>query len=354
MEDQNNQLKGKIPQRKKKQPVKQQNADGLPNIENPQEDKGPDEFLNQIEIIHQIKDKERKKKCNELIPKKEQENKPNIDILQGDEDKKFMDRIENIRKKPIKKEKPKEEEKKICNGFTATRNNCTRAATNNTIYCDSHQYFDTFTESEIVSIKSGKVQTCRKCKKYKFDETKTCVSCLTDQSDKSAITRANNPPSRDNKCIEIDRENNPCRNNKLDGMNYCKYHEYLNGVSPEERAKFTMCDRCKKYKNCNGKTNCEQCSSDLQQYQKNKQNDVICKGNLQTNKACSNHALTGEEFCGNHINYARVYKEAKNTNSKICSVFGHYKNCDKIIPITSPFNTCQSCRNFDNNYNRKK
>ena len=329
-----------------------------PKIENPlNDDEELNKFMDQIENIHQSHLKKKSQKIinrppNIINPPQGNEhlneilNKPNIqNSLNHDEElDKFMDQNENIQKKKIK------EEKKICNGRTATGNNCTReTTTNDSDYCKSHQYFDTFTELQIGLINSGQTPICRKCKKYKFDDTKTCLSCLTESSTKSAIIRENNPISRDNKCIEVDRENNPCRNNKLTGINYCKYHEYLNGVSPEERAKFTMCDRCKKYRNCNGKTNCTQCSSDLQQYQKNRQNDVICKGNLQTKKECSFQALPNEEFCGNHINYSRVYKEAKATNTKICSVFGHYKNCGKFIPINSQFNTCQACRDYDRN-----
>jgi hypothetical protein len=300
-----------------------------------------------------------------------------------------------IRNKKIKKKKEQYTRDSsgniiVCIGITSTYNKCSNYATNNTPYCDSHHYFVNFTtlQIELIKIKNEDCKKCRQCVKFHFGTTSTCAPCLAYKAEQKQLIDADIPPSRDNKCIDIDRNGNPCRNYKKNNTDYCGYHQDQVDLTQEEKDKQVKCSGCNKKKDCKGNDTCESCINRpvkrAELLKKNKQdnslkntndtleeniqtntlknindtleeniqtntscsniNDIKCKGNTQTNTPCNYTPLKDEEYCGKHINHAKYLEQAKITNTKLCANIGHNVDCQKYLPLNYSFTSCQNCR----------
>lgn len=177
-------------------------------------------------------------------------------------------------------------------------------------------------------------QESRKLKMSKYLDSNKDKPCETNEDDVMVSDKCNGTTKTGNKCNKY----------KINGTDYCKFHDHLVGLTDEEIKNLVLCKRCNKIADCEGKVNCKKCALELSELQKERNKTPTCKGNPKDGKPCKSNSLPNSEYCGKHIGVAQDMEMAKRDDTKLCSTLGHNKDCARYLPKNYPYNSCSPCR----------
>lgn len=95
------------------------------------------------------------------------------------------------------------------------------------------------------------------------------------------------------KCLSKDRNNNNCRNHRVDETRFCKLHQYMNEYTDAMLEELTLCSGCLKmyYMGDSGFICCVGCRS----REKLKPPVILCKS-----ENCKFKRSNENEYCGKH------------------------------------------------------
>ena len=150
----------------------------------------------------------------------------------------------------------------ICKGFLYGGKACNRNKVDNTYFCKAHQYFDTFSDEQIIEIKNLIAQACAKCHKWHFDSKKTkCNKCIglnliTTKKRQAKIIR----------CRGKTRHGVECNYPVFDNSLFCVLHQYMKNYTNEQLNNLTQCVRCITYRYIIDGTACENCIKKSKKY----------------------------------------------------------------------------------------
>lgn len=139
------------------------------------------------------------------------------------------------------------------------------------------------------------------------------------------------------KCIAIDRYSKKCNLSKLDGIDYCKFHNYLNDYTKEQLDNLTLCSGCNKWKFLeNGDKTCQVCKARRTKNNLKLKNDkILCK-----KEGCKYKKSTDNDYCGLH--QIECFKdETIKLGKKVCA--GHLRGCREQLDMTYFFSKCEKC-----------
>jgi len=233
---------------------------------------------------------------------------------------------------------------KKCNGIFKTKERCYRNVINNQIYCDKHKYFENFSDEQINDIINDKAKTCNRCNKWNFDNDKPqCSSCF-DKNKEYAKQRH----MKKIRCKWIDRYNEPCRVKPLENNEYCKFHQYVNNYTEEQKLASTLCKGCNLVKYLvDGCTVCRERAKENRE--KHKSVKIICKGFVGNNSCVFEAQENG--YCKKHQVQMWINEIEMDKTKKVCS--GWNRGCKNILDINYEFKKCDDCRKIEreNDYN---
>jgi hypothetical protein len=140
-----------------------------------------------------------------------------------------------------------------------------------------------------------------------------------------------------NKCKGLDRYGDQCKKNKLENIDYCKFHEYLLNYNSEELEILSLCKGCLKWKYLeNNNKTCNDCKNRGEQNNiKHKNNKILCK-----KEGCKYEKLDENSYCGKHQIY--YFKEmTESLGKKVC--YNYIRGCREQLNSTYSFSKCQEC-----------
>lgn len=145
------------------------------------------------------------------------------------------------------------------------------------------------------------------------------------------------------KCLGKDRNNDYCRNNRIDGTRFCKFHEYLSEYSDDMLNNLTLCSGCKKMYYLVGTKSCDKCKNrgNLNRIKdkEEKQEKVLCKKD-----GCKYEKSEENEYCGKHqTDYFKDQTELE--NKKVC--YNYTRGCREKLDLTYKYSKCQPCLEKD-------
>ena len=150
------------------------------------------------------------------------------------------------------------------------------------------------------------------------------------------------------KCNGLDRYSNKCNKNKLDNINYCKFHEYLNNYNFEQLKNLKLCSGCCKWKYLkNENKTCDDCKIRSEKNNiKYKNNIILCK-----KQNCKFKKSNNNEYCGKHqIDYFK--EETEKLKKKVC--YNYTRGCREQLNLTYLFSNCQECLKNDREKDKEK
>ena len=149
------------------------------------------------------------------------------------------------------------------------------------------------------------------------------------------------------KCKGLDRYSCECNIVKLEGLEYCKFHEYLSNYSEDQIENFKLCKGCLKWKDLSTSLNCGECKIRGEANRKKfKENIVFCK-----KEECKFKKSKLNEYCGKHqIEYFK--EETEKLGKKVCTNF--IRGCKTQLDRIYLKARCETCLSKDRINDKKK
>jgi hypothetical protein len=274
-----------------------------------------------------------------------------------------------------------------CKGYATTLKKC-EYKSNDSGYCDIHEYFCNFSDKEILDIvnKKSTILQCGHCKKWMREITKTkkicshCLDCTKNSRETIKLSFL--------RCDVILNDGTQCSNASIetrDDKEICAVHsKYDELYFFQDKDDLKQCSACRKYKNIfDGKicAKCKQISAKNRKIYGKKPLDVGCCGHCrkfseeitETNKTCSKckinsknswkakkttrqecdvvistgdkcnkeskKIIDGNHVCAVHLRHGNYYFYKDKDNLQFCT------SCNKYLPLNT-FNggLCKMCK----------
>jgi hypothetical protein len=188
--------------------------------------------------------------------------------------------------------------------------------------------------------KNNEVKFCERCRHFVFGEAdkklivKKCIPC---EEKRKKYAKQRQIKKLQNKCKWFTGKGKPCGNSKTNG-NYCKYHQYANEYTEEQRSNNCgSCSDCHLWINQDIYATCQKCRLRGEKYrQKEKKNIIKCKYDgckFKTKK---------DGYCGNHQKEYWKIKQEEDRTKKVCG--GYKRKCWTVLDINYKYSKCENCR----------
>ena len=254
------------------------------------------------------------------------------------------------------KHQPKEisiETEIICGGYipkkmiidgkkTYVSKQCEDKAKNNNKYCGKHiDQFSNLSPEQIEVIKNNQGKICSKTVHWHFGQLATCNKCSQSNTGYRNDHKSTPEEIAAKKCNWKDRNNEPCREYKINETNYCNHHQYVAEYTPEMLKNIKQCSGgCGHFKYLGDFDTCDYCRNAGKITRDNyAANKIICKG-VKPNGPCTNEAQENG-YCGHHKAQFIKNEIEKDGTKKVCREYK--RGCRTILDISYSNSGCVDC-----------
>jgi hypothetical protein len=238
-----------------------------------------------------------------------------------------------------------------CDGISRSGEKCYKYVLENEKYCKTHMYLKTFTPEQIQDIRDGNGKQCNKCGAWLADKNET--RCPKDKllDEKSQEKRKQEILA--NKCEWVDRHKQPCRNGKINGTNYCVYHDFVIVYTDQMKTEATFHSVCNQFTYHNEEVKCH-C---LEARNERKQELITLKENSEfvACKKCGIGEGKYDGYCHQHRTKGWKLEAEKDGTKKVCRNYDDSNIiCRNTLNINDEFDECEECRAWRQEIEDKK
>jgi hypothetical protein len=151
----------------------------------------------------------------------------------------------------------------------------------------------------------------------------------------------------DSKCRGIVRDGSKCIRIKINGTDFCKWHQYMNDYTDEMLQNLTSCGTCKKMYYLVDYKTCEKCRGVCSKNRKKARENVIkCK-----KESCSFKRSKENEYCGQH-QIDHFLEQVKKRGKKPCKNYN--RKCRVELDLDYKYYKCSDCLEKDRKKDNEK
>ena len=243
--------------------------------------------------------------------------------------------------------------KKRCKGTTYKRLPCTRIMkdSDECEYCNTHEYFNYFTDKIIEGIKNGTndYKPCKRCNKWHNKITSNCIACI--ENEKQHVSNKKNKNTKFKCAFSVKQNENDsghrCERFKLDDCIYCKTHERFKNYTKYMTDNLKFCSGCRNQDYLGEYLVCDKCRT------RGTNNRMIKKENNKNLLLCKECKFPAHEngYCGNHQLCAWVDDLTKNG---FVPCFNYIRGCRSKLTLIYDKKYCETCLSENRKQDKKR